>query len=55
LADAALAASNYGKLYPVSMAIAATFLKAFINICGIEAELTIPNSKDNPVILEAPY
>jgi len=30
-------------------------LKAFINICGIEAELTIPNSKDNPVMLEAPY
>jgi hypothetical protein len=35
--------------------MAATFLKAFINMCGTEAELTNPNSNDNPVIFEAPY
>jgi len=55
LADAALAASNYGKLYPVSIAMAATFLKAFINMCGTEAELTNPNSKETAEIFEAPF
>lgn len=54
LFPAALAASNYGNLYPVSNAIAATFLNALISIWGTEVYVTIPSSNANAVTLLTP-